>query len=60
MTRADTPAGIDGARHQDLTGHGHHVWQRPAALVVIVAVPSLGLLNVFGWKSTGGALYAAC
>jgi hypothetical protein len=48
MARMDAPVGIDRARHQDLAGRGHHVWQRRAALVVIAVIPLLGLLNVFG------------
>jgi hypothetical protein len=51
MARADSPLGIDRARHQDLAGRGHHVWQRRAALVVIAAIPLLGLLNVFGQRT---------
>jgi hypothetical protein len=54
MARADTPVGIDRARHQDLTGRGHHVWQRRAALVVIAVIPLLGLLNVFGQRTVSG------
>jgi hypothetical protein len=52
MARADSPVGIDRARHQDLTGRNHHVWWRRAALAVIAAVPVLGLLNVFGQHAT--------
>jgi hypothetical protein len=51
MARADSPVGIDRARHQDLAGRGHHVWQRRAALVVIAVIPLLGLLNVFGQRT---------
>jgi hypothetical protein len=47
----DAPVGIDRARHQDLAGRGHHVWQRRAALVVIAVIPLLGLLNVFGQRA---------
>jgi hypothetical protein len=54
MARASTPVGIDRARHQDLTGQGHHVWQRRAALVVIAVIPLLGLLNVFGQRTVSG------
>jgi hypothetical protein len=42
MARANIPAGIDRARHQDLTSRGRHVWQRRAALVVIAVIPLLG------------------
>jgi hypothetical protein len=52
MARADLPVGIDRARHQDLTARNHHVWWRRSALVVIAAVPVLGLLNVFGQHAT--------
>ena len=48
MARADVPVGIDRARHQDLSGRNRHVWWRRAVLVVVAAVPVLGLLNVFG------------
>jgi hypothetical protein len=48
MARADSPVGIDRARHQDLTGRDHHVWWRRGVLVLIAALPVLGLLNVFG------------
>jgi hypothetical protein len=52
MARADSPVGIDRARHQDLTGRNHHVWWRRAALLIIATVPVLGLLNVFGQHAT--------
>jgi hypothetical protein len=52
MARTDTPVGIDRGRHQDLTGRGRHVWWRRAALLVIAAVPVLGLLSVFGQHAT--------
>lgn len=52
MARAESPVGIDRARHQDLTGRNHHVWWRRAALTVIAAVPVLALLNVFGQHAT--------
>jgi hypothetical protein len=55
MARADSPVGIDRARHQDLAGRGHHVWQRRAALVVIAVIPLLGLLNVFGQRTVSGS-----
>ena len=48
MARADLPPGIDRARHQDLSGRNRHVWYRRAALLLITALPVLGLLNVFG------------
>jgi hypothetical protein len=52
MARADGPVGIDRARHQDLTGRHYHIWSRRAVLVMIAAVPVLGLLNVFGQHAT--------
>jgi hypothetical protein len=51
MADADIPLGIDRARHQDLSGRGRHVWWRRAALIVLAAMPLLGLLNVFGQRS---------
>jgi hypothetical protein len=51
MARTDAPVGLDRERHQDLTGRGHHVWWRRAALAVIAAMPILGLLNVFGQRT---------
>lgn len=44
----DTPLGIDRARHQDLNGRGGHVWWRRGTLVIVAAIPVLGLLNIFG------------
>jgi hypothetical protein len=52
MARADSPVGIDRARHQDLTGRNYHVWVRRGTLAVIAAVPVLALLNVFGQHAT--------
>jgi hypothetical protein len=52
MARADGLVGIDRPRHQDLTGRHYHVWLRRAVLVMIAAVPVLGLLNVFGQHAT--------
>jgi hypothetical protein len=52
MARTDNPVGIDRARHQDLVGRNRHVWWRRAALLVIAAVPVLGLLSVFGQHAT--------
>jgi hypothetical protein len=52
MAHPDGPVGIDRARHQDLIGRNRHVWWRRAALLVIAAVPVLGLLSVFGQHAT--------
>jgi hypothetical protein len=51
MARSEIPPGIDRARHQDLTGRGLHVWGRRVALMVVAAIPLLGLLNVFGQRA---------
>lgn len=48
MADSNAPLGIDRARHQDLAGRARHVWWRRAALVLLAAVPILGLVNVFG------------
>ena len=48
MADSDALLGIDRVRHQDLTGRGHHVWWRRAALVALAVLPVLGLANVFG------------
>lgn len=51
MADADVPFGIDRARHQDLAGRNHHVWWRRVALMVVAALPLLGLLSVFGQRA---------
>jgi hypothetical protein len=51
MAGSDIPPGIDRARHQDLSGRGRHVWWRRVALMVMAAIPLLGLLNVFGQRA---------
>jgi hypothetical protein len=51
MAQAQTPVGIDRRRHQDLSGRNHHIWWRRVALTVIVTIPVLGLLNVFGQRA---------
>ncbi len=48
MAGVDVPLGIDRARHHDLVGRNRHVWWRRAALVLVAALPVLGLLSVFG------------
>lgn len=52
MADSDVPLGIDRARHQDLAGRNRHVWWRRAALVVLAALPVLGLANVFGQRTS--------
>jgi hypothetical protein len=52
MAGTNTPVGIDPSRHQDLVGRGRHVWWRRGALVLVAALPVLGLLNVFGQHTT--------
>lgn len=49
------PPGIDLERHAHLGRRGWTVWVRRAALVVIAAIPVLGLLNVFGQRSESTA-----
>lgn len=48
MAPKDLPVGIDRARHYNLAGRNHHVWWRRGSLVLIAALPVLGLLSVFG------------
>jgi hypothetical protein len=48
MAGSEMPVGIDRSRHQDLMGRDRHVWWRRGALVLVAALPVLGLLNVFG------------
>lgn len=58
MTEADAPFGIDRARHQDLTGRGHHVWWRRIALTIVAVLPVLGLLSVFGQRAAPSSAQA--
>lgn len=51
MPSTTTPSGIDSSRHQDLAGRSRHVWLRRAALLVVAAVPVLGLVNTFGQRT---------
>jgi hypothetical protein len=51
MTAASPPVGIDRERHQDLRGRDRHVWQRRLALVLVTAIPVLGLFDVFGQRA---------
>lgn len=56
MAGVEIPVGIDRARHYDLAGRNGHVWWRRLALLVVAAIPVLGLLNVFG-QHTAPASY---
>lgn len=47
----EMPPGIDMERHANLSGRAQYSWWRRAVLVVIAAIPVLGLLNVFGQKA---------
>ena len=51
MEGSDVPVGIDRDRHHRLVGRAEAPWGRRAALLLIAAVPVLGLLNVFGQRS---------
>lgn len=48
---AQMPPGIDLERHANLSGRGRFPWWRRVLLVVIAAIPVLGLLNVFGQRA---------
>ena len=48
MAPADVPLGVDRVRHLELRERGRQVWWRRAGILVIAAVPVLGLLNFFG------------
>jgi hypothetical protein len=52
MAGFDVPVGIDRVRHQDLAGRNHHVWWRRGVLVLVAALPVLGLLNFFGQRAS--------
>ena len=49
---AETPDQIVLGRHRDLKGRRHHVWVRRGILVVLAAIPILGLANVFGQRAS--------
>jgi hypothetical protein len=51
MADEEPPFGIDRARHEDLTGRGGHVWWRRVVLVLIAAIPVLGLTDLFGQRN---------
>src|SRR3954453_272104 len=46
----DLPGTLDIERHALLTGRGRHVWYRRALCSLLVVLPVLALLNVFGQK----------
>jgi hypothetical protein len=50
-TEDAVPFGIDRARHCELAGRSRHVWLRRAFLLLVAALPVLGLCNVFGQAS---------
>ena len=52
MADTEMPVGIERTRHRDLAGRDRHVWWRRGALVLVAALPVLGLLNVFGQHTT--------
>jgi hypothetical protein len=49
---ADLPWELSARRNRDLAGRARHLWYRRALLVLIVVLPVLALLNVFGQKPT--------
>ena len=51
MAKDGGPIGIDAKRHRDLAGRSKHVWQRRVGLLVLTAIPVLGLFNVFGQRT---------
>ena len=51
MTDAQLPVGLDWDHHHHLEGRQRHVWLRRVALLVVAAVPILGLLNIFGQRA---------
>jgi hypothetical protein len=54
------PDEIDVARHRDLQGRDHEPWMRRALVALVVAIPILALLNLFGQRpSTSRAATAA-
>jgi len=55
---ADVPDYLVLRRHRDLVGRTWHPWLRRALIVVILAVPILGLLNVFGQRPSTAAAVA--
>jgi hypothetical protein len=49
---ADTPDGIVLRRHRDLDGRLRAPWIRRGLIVLLAVVPILGLLNVFGQRTS--------
>ncbi|HEY7196767.1 MAG TPA: hypothetical protein VH306_06255 [Gaiellaceae bacterium] len=47
---ADAPDGIVLTRHRDFSGRGHTPWERWVILAVILVIPALALVNVFGQR----------
>jgi hypothetical protein len=47
---ADIPDGIVLKRDRDLEGRHHEVWVRRTLLLLLLAIPVLALLNVFGQR----------
>src|SRR5437588_8897793 len=44
----EPPGQLSLERHRDLRGRARHVWARRAILLVVAALPVLGLINFFG------------
>lgn len=42
------PDTVDLERHRDLVGRGSEIWVRRLVLLVLLAIPVVALLNVFG------------
>jgi hypothetical protein len=51
MSSTQAPPGLQRARHRDLKGRSHHVWQRRVGLGIVACLPVLALLNVFGQRA---------
>ena len=55
---ADIPDYLVLRRHRDLAGRTWHPWVRRALIVLLLAVPVLGLLNVFGQRPSSASAVA--
>jgi hypothetical protein len=53
------PDALDRARHCDMRGRDWHVWWRRFALLAILALPVLGLVNVFGQRESSTTVRGA-